>query len=146
MSGHGAMNKTVNEDQSFHLQMPRIKMILITVYKESDAQKICSWKEKRKWQTVNSKYRYWKDYLSVFSGWSLKFWRETVVFFVRYCPCSFFHENEGLPGELWHDANQPLTLFTWPCASSLLLFPEVKTALKRRTFQNFKGITKEHNC
>jgi hypothetical protein len=38
--------KIVNENQSFHLQMPRIKMILITLYKESDPQKICSWKEK----------------------------------------------------------------------------------------------------
>jgi hypothetical protein len=29
--------------------------------------------KKRKWQTVNSKYRYWKAYLSCFSGWRLKF-------------------------------------------------------------------------
>jgi hypothetical protein len=54
MSGHGAMNKIVNEDQSFHLQMPRIEVILITLYKESEPQKILFLKVKKK--MANSKF------------------------------------------------------------------------------------------
>jgi hypothetical protein len=45
--------------------------------------------------------------------------------------------GEVPPGEAWH-GDQPPTLFIWSCTSKLLLFPEVKNALKGKNFRTMR--------